>query len=894
MGEEMATLPGAAPLTPLEELRALLSRQSDEEGVALQLHHLLLKLRQMALPELGARLLKPTVPKAQKGLILALTHKFDWPEWAPHLLKFLQQENDLGLFDEGCAALGRLETRQAYDALQTLLSQRGDPDRRLILNRELHNLQPTQPFAFFLGRLMEGEGNSRLAHQGARFLAVLASPEDLPALAQAYQEGDSLTSRLVLRIVSGLPGGQAGEFLLGLFERLGETLADYTALEPLLLRLQTLPRTQAREELARDYAERLAARCPEGSAALLAALEQEEGDLLGPLDALAPFSHGPVEAFLLEAVQVLAEGKVARFTALLAERLDQAQTQQVELARHLDQCAEALLRQVREGFLDRDRAMPALASATQRFPEAEGVALAFAWLVAPADEARLSLILAIKDPKRRTFLLDAVGAREEDAFTPFFLKAMQDPIVEVGQRAIHHLARLPSAFPVVMGMFESGQNDQMRNALRIFRENRIRAAAETLTAFLGQDARDELVVEAVEALGAIRYPPATRPLLDLLHDGKPVRLQLALAHTLAELHTPEAALGLLAKAPGLKLPQVLILCLEGVLGAFQGFDHPLPADALPDFEALLTRCLDEREGEGQHLRALLATQGLYCFDQPLYARWRDRFSDILFDLRTKGGWDRETNDQVAAVIKELGQRSAALNLIAGKEEALLAKMRGVPDKGPGRSEALLNLRELVGDPELILRPDTSAEIAAWVAKELARPGQDWREQARLCEIGGALRQESLIEPIRDLYQRASGLGLRSAAKESLARLGLSEADMNRRPPVTSILLLEPSGFFRKKVKGVLEAHWRVVEAANRAEAETILAQAPVDLILSELHDGEGDLRAWLTGKWEAGRTRLVLLATATRDLGELADQPWLLGAVFKPFQPESLLSALEP
>jgi hypothetical protein len=741
---------------------------------------------------------------------------------------------------------------------------------------------------------MEGSGNPRLAHQGSRFLSVLAEPEDLSSLIQAYQEGDPLTSRLALRIISGLPGGSAADFLLGLFHGLAETLSAYEELEPLLHKLQTMPRQHAREALAEDYAKRLQPRCPHGSADLLNALGDEQGDLIGPLDTLAPFHKGPLEAFLAEGIQVLAEGKVARFTALVAERLEGTQAQQEDLARNLDLCADALVRQVREGHLETNRAMDVLAPALTQFPAAEGVALAFAWLVSPEDEERLKLILSYKDPKRRQFLLDAMGAREEDALTPFFLKAMQDPIVEVGQRAIHHLAKLPSAFPVVMGMFESGQMDQMRGALRIFKENRIRAAAETLTEFIGQDQRDELLVEAVEALGAIRYPGAAPALLHLLHDGKPSKLQHALAQALAELRTPESALGLLQKAPGLKLPSVLIICLEGALAAFQGFEHPLPADAIDAFDALLHRCLDEREGEGQHLRALLATQKLYCFDQSLYSRWRDRFSDILFDLRTKGGWDRETNDRVAAVIKELGQRSAALALIASKAELISAKLKAVPPKGPGRSEALLALRDLMMDPELILRPESAKEIGAWVNQELLRPGQDWREQARLCDIGGATRQESLIEPIRSVFQQATGLGLRSAAKDALSRLGLSEADMNRRPPIASILLLEPSGFFRKKVKAALEGHWTVREAGQRSEADTLLSEQPVDLIISELQDGEGDLKDWLTARWEQGKTRQVLLATATRDSGGLSEQPWVLGVVHKPFSPESLLSALEP
>jgi HEAT repeat protein len=90
--------------------------------------------------------------------------------------------------------------------------------------------------------------------------------------------------------------------------------------------------------------------------------------------------------------------------------------------------------------------------------------------------------------------------------------------VEVGQRAIHQLGKLPSAFPVVMARFQSGQPDQIRLALRIFGENRTRAAAEVLTDFVATDERDELLIEAVEALGTIQYPPAAKPLLELLPD----------------------------------------------------------------------------------------------------------------------------------------------------------------------------------------------------------------------------------------------------------------------------------------------------------------------------------------------------------------------------------------
>ncbi len=889
----MSTLVRDAPLTPLDELRAHLSRHSEEPGWSVQLHQLLQRLQQMALPELEARLIRPTTSKALKRAILALPAKFDWPEWVAPIEKGLLTEPDLGVFDEGCAALGRLETREAYEALLTLQAQRTDSDRRLILHRELSALEPTQPLGFFLGRLAEGEGNPRLAHQGARHAAILASPEDLPALVQAYQNGDPLASRLALRILAGLPGGSAGAFLVQLFRQLVQNLLEQEELEALILRIQPLQRVQAREDLAQVYASRMKDRCPGEAPALIQALADESANPGAVLDRMAPFVQGDLEAFLAESVQVLVEGKVARFSALLTDRLEHAHKQQGLLSINLDLVAQGLHRQVRAGHLPQAQALPVLVEGLRHFPRQDGVALAYCWLVEPTDEASLSLITAEQDPKRRMFLIDALGAREEDGFTAFLLKALDDPIVEVGQLAIHHLGRLPSAFPVVMGRFESGQHEQIRQAIRIFKENRTRAAAETLTTFVGSESRDDLLVEAVEALGAIVYPPAAAVLLEHFHDGKPARLQAALGAALGAMGTEEASLGLLAKAPGMKLPGVLILCLEGLLHAFRGFDHPVPEEALPGLDQLLQRCLDDREGEGIQLRAILATQELYCFDQGLYAKWKDRFSDVLFDLRTKGNWDRDTNEKVAAVVKELGQRSASLSLIAQKEEALRHAMKGLPEKGPARPEALLALRDRFSDPELILRPQMGQEIADWVLAELAKPAADWREVARLCEIGSHTRRAELIEPIREQLLRASGLGLRSAARDALLRLGLPEDQHLRFPPIHTVLVLEPSAFFRKRIRTALEAAFKVREAGSREEAEGLLRAEPADLLISELQDGAGDLRAWAEGMWEQRAIRQALLACASRDVGTFLDHPWVMGMLNKPFGPEALLKALE-
>jgi hypothetical protein len=150
----------------------------------------------------------------------------------------------------------------------------------------------------------------------------------------------------------------------------------------------------------------------------------------------------------------------------------------------------------------------------------------------------------------------------------------------------------------------------------------------------------------------------------------------------------------------------------------------------------------------------------------------------------------------------------------------------------------------------------------------------------------------LVEALKEVHSRASGLGLRSAAKEALMALGLGEADISRRAPIRTILLLEPSAFFRKRLLTVLGQGWEVRESASREDAEALLEERATDLLISEQADCKGDLRPWLKQQQESRRCRSVLLSTAARDTNP--GEPWLLGVLYKPYPPEALLKALEP
>ena len=892
----MASLPRNAPQTPLDSLRAVLAEYSAEDASFQgKLVHLLQAHRQQIFRELGSRLVQTTTPKGLRRAILALVAKFDWPEWTPCIFQVLQQDADLGVFDEGCAALGVLATREAYDALKQLQELRNDPDRQVILKRELNLFQPQQAVGYYVGRLMEGQGNTRLAAQGAKILSVNAGPQDLPVLVEAHQNGDALTQKLAMRVIASLRTPEATDYLLETLERSRQEFVELQQVAGILRQTMTMGRGAAKPEFLRLVTEHFADRIPLISECLHQANALEGSEVGAEMEPLRAVSQGLLDRFLVESLTLLIEGKVARYSAYQSETFEFTEARSPQLNALCDQAAESLAYQVDLGLVPFARISPAFLQVLRARMGGDGFIQAFLKLL-PADETGiLDELLQDPDLTRRQRYFNVLGSREDEALVTFFLKATQDPIVEVSQLAIHHLGKLPASFPALMSLFGSGQLEQLRLAIRVFGENHTRLAAEPLVEYIQKDSRDDVLMEAVEALANIRYPAAAPVVLNLLHDGKPLNLQLALARALGLMETAEASLGLLQKSAALKQPQVLILALEGALTAFPAFDTPMPMEHVPALLRLADRCFDEREGEGQRLRAMLALQDFYAFDKDAYEKLKDQFSDFLFDMRTKENWDRENNDKVSAVIKELARRSASLGLMAKKEAHVRTLLQGLPPKGPKRAETLLALRESLQDPELILRQELALELAAVVRQELLNPDAEWREVAYLCEIGGITHQTELVEPIRTVFQRAKGLGLKSAARAALISLGLSEVDINRRAPIKSILVIEPSAFFRKRLVSSLAAPgvWSILESGNRREAAAILETHPVDLVLTEIQDSEGEMGAWLESSWEQQRFRHALLSTANRDLGALAEAPWLLGTLFKPYPTEQLLRALE-
>lgn len=879
-----------APPTQMDAFRALLRGYSGtDKGFESDFRRSLLALRQLACPELGRWLRRASTPAGLKRLIGATSSRLDWLEWDLHFFNLLRVEEDLSLFDEMAMRLGALGTRRAQGRLLKLRELCRDEGRREIVERELNLFASDEPFEALLLQVLLGEREPPRAQLAGRRLAALAGPEQLQELVGALPSGDALACHLLRRAIAFVPDPSVKDILLFLFQEALKEFKDSQKLEGFLAELKPLVRDGQRGLVLSHLRERVLLRAPDLSPVLEAALTEEGRRPAEALEPLRDWAQGPFESFLLESLGLLLEGKSATQAKLITDSANNIPALQTRFNQSLDDLAGLLADKVESGELPLDALLPVLEAARLAGTGGEDLLFAYLRLIPPDDKARLNQLLEEPDIPTRARCIEILGAREEDGLVPFFLRAVNDPEPAIEKLAVRQFGKLPSGLPAMMNLFRSEQPDRIRQAIHFFSENRAKAAAKPLMSFLTSEATDDLMVDAVLALGQIGNPATAPALLNQLHNGKPLAMQLALVEALTQLRTPAASNGLLKKAEQILFPQVIIEILEGTLIAFPSFDQPFPAEQLQPLEVLIERCCDQREGAGQWMRAALLLKGLHVFDAEVYERLKDRFNGYLEEMREKLTWDRESAEKILQLLKTFTRRAENLRNIEPREKALEAQLEAFPAEGPKRMAAILRLKQDLMDSDPIYTATFAIRFGAFLRNQLGKTPQDHYQRIQLIEIAGMAGQSSVVEPLRDMLAHEQKADIRRELVSALKALGLSDRDINKRPPLRSVLLFEPNAFHRNRLATAMEGGGRnIAVAATRDEANSLLAAKARDLLVCETRDASGDLTTWIEGQWDQHRFRYAVLSAGDHDPSVLADKPWIIGRLTKPYPLDEL------
>lgn len=874
---------GDAKSAEMKELVALLNAFDEhDEGDSRLFQQLLGGILEEALPELSDRLIRPSTSRGLRRLILATAHRLPHPEWTPVLLRSLLHETDGELFEEGCRTLVQRGGMAETDALRQIARQRQEPALQATVTRKLAYLEPRQPFAYHFRDLLLGSRNPRLAQQAAQHLAATAQPGQLSELQVACEHPDNMVSLLALRVIAAIQCPEAARFLLDRFQEVSEALLLDNQLRSFQEQLRRAP-AQSVKSVALD----LLRSCPGADAhgALLGeietALESPTDGALTLVQRLRTSIQGLRETRLVDCLADLALEHSIRLANLLPEPPEELRQRTQRLQSNLDACAEGLTMFARRGVISKEEVLPRFQKAYEGGAGGDGFGRSFAQLLDEGDQPQLELILQASSHRWREEGLRVLGERKTPALRPFFLKAMADPIVDNAQLAIRFFGLLPGAYETALELFQSGKADQMERALEIISLNAMGQAGPCLLAYLEQAEREDLMIGVVRCLGVLQHQPSREALGGLLRFGQSPRLTRALAEGLIALDTLAAARILLQKATELRNPDIQVLAVEGIAKVRPSFECSLTPEEGALVEQLLDACFSE--GMGFRLRAIEASRQLWSLDTGLYERVETRISGLIAEQGKRSTWDRDQQQMAASVLRELQRRRKDLGELVARGSRVRELTMAY---APGEVRILKALAEALEEPGMFLGLEARVELEALVGSELLRPGLDEASLECLCRM--ALGQDCAA-PLVELFQRCSPQSnLHRTCREALRRLACPEPQPR---PWRELLVLDPSGFFRKRLLAALQGY-RVREAQDRAEAEAALRDSPVDLLIAEGADSAGDMQAWFAELWQEQRTRQVILSTTARSTPDFKEAPWLAGVLFKPYPMEELLALL--
>jgi HEAT repeat protein len=613
----------------IDHLRVLLDHlDGTDRNHQLEFFRAILATGPDALQELDGRLPGARAPRALRQLALEASFYFPWPEWVPILARILRYEADFPIFQTGSRALGRIGNPEALEALRELLAMRQGTEFREVIAEVLAETDPAEAFNHYLSRLLEGSANPGVANEAAQRLTHLVDASSLNPLKAVAMHPDLLVFRHALQLLAHVHTPEAGQLLLELLQdNHHEVLAD-RALKEALATIRSSPPAVARETA------------------------QEALAALGG----KPDPQGLLRSFFIQVLNATEEGKPNQLLAVVTQTVDAMHLRARRLGFAVDAAAEGLAGLAALGQVDRANVLVLLVEAYREQTGREGLAKALARLAPAGDLALHELMLAGPDGAQRAAAVEILGERREEALAPALLRACKDPLTDIADRALFHLGRLACAEDLAHTLMHSAVPEELRLGLRLIGDHRFKALVPDLLELMKAASREDLVLLAIETLGAVGAAQAAQPLLDMLHSGQSPRLQSALALALRDLSLPEVAQALGLKADELRHPSLHAIAVEALALAHGTPDRALGPGEGPRLLEHVKVAWSERNPWVLRLRVVVALQGLHLDHSETWRSLAELLHECLAEKRPQGVWTPGELHQVQGAAREFGKR----------------------------------------------------------------------------------------------------------------------------------------------------------------------------------------------------------------------------------------------
>jgi HEAT repeat protein len=630
----------------LDQFRAILDHLDEEQRA-----HRLLFFRALhdagadALQELGPRLQRVSTTRSFRQLVYEGSFYYPWPGWVPLLERAIRRESDPELFAVGVAALGHIGDSEALAALKALSLLSLSPGFQERIAEALAEADPTQAWDHHLGLLLKGSENPAVANEAARQLEQLLGASKLDSLKPLLSHPDLLIFRHAVKLVAKVPSTEAASLLAEFVEACHREALEDRHLKQLAGALRGLDREAARDMIFSKLSEDLKER--EGTT-LEGLLTQSGNQAVATAEGLRERAAGHMDRFLLEALAAHLESKPVRLLALFGEVAEEMNLRARRQAFVMEAGADGLARMAKTGLLPEAEALRILEDALSLQTGREGVARALAGLAAADNAALMDRLIRHPDNGSRAAAVEVLGERKEEALRPILLAACRDPISDIAQRAMIHLGNLPGLEPVARELLRSGRLEDIKLGIRFVGLHRLAGLASELLDLVQNSTREELALEALEALGNAGSMEVAPALVELLHSGQSPRMQIALAQALRDMGHAGVAEVLCSKAEELKSPILHAVALEALARA--------EVSVAPLILAQMLGAWEGRNPWANRFRAIQALPRIQSQDRKLWQELHALVQGGIAEAKASGSWGATELGKIQTVAREISKR----------------------------------------------------------------------------------------------------------------------------------------------------------------------------------------------------------------------------------------------
>lgn len=846
--------------------------------------------------------------RGNRGMRAVIAHGLAEREDEAYIEDFaliIEKETDVSLCKECIQGLSRIGTPDAISKLDYLAKSKPNATIASLLRKEIDKIrhEEKEPIDYYLDQLAKGNENARKCIHAAKVLLKIGNEKVVDTIIASFPNYDELARAEGAKVICQLGQPRHLENALDLLDQYNAAFEENTRFTETLENMEVQPK----EERVGFLLTHLKQILPNG-------IEPPFEQFAKAIDDSNEAAARRVQETWLEEIRprgtryysesaiLIVSNQVAHAAKYHEEAARRARILHSRLRHLVAQLAHGVGKIA--GTSDDQGSLHArvVDRLTTLINHSDGdiAKLALygtAMVVRPEDEILLDAAVHCNHIDGMTRLLRTLE-REQDLFTDFFLRvSLEHEILDVQEMAMHALGNGAEVYEKVRLMLVSEKPDTKRTAIRIIGEIKAEPFVDDLLALLeGQS--DIIRIEAIKSIGKLGRADVLDAVVEVMYDAKsPVLIEACLQ-----------AIAAVGGAPGIeRLHQFIersrnrkntLVALGLLVDSYRNWNNTLPEESATLVLENLKSYFEERDADMRRDSYKVAAQ-IITTNVDHYKTLKVLFKDANTRLRAQKSWDKSEMEYAEDRLRTVNRNFFFLQDMMEFWKEIKNRTRNTDNESSSsRVHAFERLiSHLENNDRFILDQANEELLEGVVLKGLELGEASWRELNLCFKVAGFTSSEKLGETLSGMVKSVPKQA-QAELLDALTKLGMSLKQISELTSIRKILVLEGSGFYRKKLCRFLrDQGYEVRDSDDPEMGEAMIRSEVPDLIISELTFNNTlvgvQLAADMLKKY--GERVQWIFSTNLRDAGILSQVAKMKPKkiFFKPYPLDDLLAVIQ-